>query len=35
MILLSIGNIEITVERLGYAGPVIVFESGLGNDMRD
>jgi pimeloyl-ACP methyl ester carboxylesterase len=32
--LLQIGDIEIAFERLGRAGPVIVFESGLGNDMR-
>jgi pimeloyl-ACP methyl ester carboxylesterase len=34
MSLLSIGNLEIAFERLGYLGPVIAFESGLGNDMR-
>jgi pimeloyl-ACP methyl ester carboxylesterase len=34
MSLLSVGNTEIAFERLGCAGPVIVFESGLGNDMR-
>jgi pimeloyl-ACP methyl ester carboxylesterase len=34
MSLLPIGDTHIAFERLGYAGPVIVFESGLGNDMR-
>ena len=34
MSLLRIGDTEIAFERLGCAGPVIVFESGLGNDMR-
>jgi pimeloyl-ACP methyl ester carboxylesterase len=34
MNLLPIGDAEIALERLGCAGPVIVFESGLGNDMR-
>jgi pimeloyl-ACP methyl ester carboxylesterase len=34
MSLLPIGDAEIAFERLGCAGPVIVFESGLGNDMR-
>jgi len=34
MSLLSVNNIEIAFERLGCTGPVIVFESGLGNDMR-
>ena len=33
MNLLPIGDAEIALERLGCAGPVIVFESGLGNDM--
>jgi pimeloyl-ACP methyl ester carboxylesterase len=34
MSLLQIGTAEIAFETLGYAGPVIVFESGLGVDMR-
>jgi pimeloyl-ACP methyl ester carboxylesterase len=34
MSLLHIGGAPIAFERLGCAGPVIVFESGLGNDMR-
>jgi pimeloyl-ACP methyl ester carboxylesterase len=34
MSLLHIGDAHIAIERLGCAGPVIVFESGLGNDMR-
>jgi pimeloyl-ACP methyl ester carboxylesterase len=34
MRLLHVGNTKIALERLGCAGPVIVFESGLGNDMR-
>jgi pimeloyl-ACP methyl ester carboxylesterase len=34
MSLLPIGDAEIAFERLGCAGPVIVFESGLGNDMQ-
>src|SRR4051794_18904366 len=34
MSLLYINDTQIAFERLGYAGPVIVFESGLGNDMR-
>jgi pimeloyl-ACP methyl ester carboxylesterase len=34
MSLLDIDNTQIAFERLGFAGPVIVFESGLGNDMR-
>jgi pimeloyl-ACP methyl ester carboxylesterase len=33
MRLLHIDNTKIALERLGCAGPVIVFESGLGNDM--
>lgn len=33
MSLLHIDNTQIAFERLGCAGPVIVFESGLGNDM--
>jgi pimeloyl-ACP methyl ester carboxylesterase len=32
--LLQIGTVEIAFETLGYAGPVIVFESGLKGDMR-
>jgi pimeloyl-ACP methyl ester carboxylesterase len=31
---LRIGGGEIAFERMGHAGPVIVFESGLGEDMR-
>jgi pimeloyl-ACP methyl ester carboxylesterase len=31
---LHIGEVEVAFERLGQAGPVIVFESGLGEDMR-
>jgi pimeloyl-ACP methyl ester carboxylesterase len=31
---LRVGDAEIAFERLGCAGPVIVFESGLGEDMR-
>jgi len=31
---LRVGSIEIAFERMGRAGPVIVFESGLGEDMR-
>jgi pimeloyl-ACP methyl ester carboxylesterase len=34
MSLLRIGDTHIAFERLGRVGPVIVFESGLGNDMR-
>ena len=30
-----IGDAEIAFEKLGHAGPVIVFELGLGQDMRD
>ena len=33
MSLLPIGDTHIAFERLGHAGPVIVFKSGLGNDM--
>jgi len=33
MLLLHIDNIKIALEKLGCAGPVIVFESGLGSDM--
>ena len=33
MRLLHIGNTKIALERLGCAGPVIVFEFGLGSDM--
>jgi pimeloyl-ACP methyl ester carboxylesterase len=31
---LHVGEVEVAFERLGQAGPVIVFESGLGEDMR-
>ena len=31
---LRVGGAEIEFERMGRAGPVIVFESGLGEDMR-
>ena len=31
---MRIGETEIAFEKLGHAGPVIVFESGLGQDMR-
>src|SRR4051794_10456539 len=31
---LRLGEVEIAFERLGHTGPVIVFESGLGGDMR-
>jgi pimeloyl-ACP methyl ester carboxylesterase len=31
---LRVGGAEIAFERMGRAGPVIVFESGLGEDMR-
>jgi len=31
---LRLGKTEVAFERLGLAGPVIVFESGLGEDMR-
>jgi pimeloyl-ACP methyl ester carboxylesterase len=34
MSLIHVRNAEIAFETLGYAGPVIVFESGLGGDMR-
>jgi pimeloyl-ACP methyl ester carboxylesterase len=34
MNLLHLGDADIAFERLGYAGPVIVFESGLGEDMQ-
>jgi pimeloyl-ACP methyl ester carboxylesterase len=34
MNLLPIGDAEIAVERLGDAGPVIVFEAGLGTEMQ-
>jgi pimeloyl-ACP methyl ester carboxylesterase len=34
MSLLHIGDADIAFERLGCAGPVVVFESGLGTDMR-
>ena len=33
MRLLHIDNIKIALEKLGCAGPVIVFKSGLGSDM--
>ena len=35
MSLVHIGDADIAFERLGGAGPVIVFASGLGADMRD
>jgi len=31
---LHVGEVEVAFERLGQVGPVIVFESGLGEDMR-
>ena len=34
MNLIRVGDAEIAFETLGYAGPVIVFESGLGGEMR-
>ena len=35
MNLLSIGDAQIAFKRLGCAGPPIVFEAGLGSDMRN
>jgi pimeloyl-ACP methyl ester carboxylesterase len=34
MSLLHLGDTHIAFEKLGCVGPVVIFESGLGNDMR-